>query len=99
MAHIEPNENSLSNIFMKKENKFSCFWANIISNGLYQAIINNIVAKKTTEIVLLFHKKTTKLVFLWPNMGQKHESVITIVCKVMENDLLFTNTTTNSNLV
>ena len=30
-----------------------------------------ILAKKTTELVLLFCKKTTKLVFLWPNMGQK----------------------------
>ena len=50
---------------MKKENKFSClFDKDIISNGLIQA-------KKTTELVLLFHKKTTELVFPWPNMGQK----------------------------
>ena len=42
---------------------------NIISNGLIQAIRNNIVAIKTTELVLLFHKKTTKLVFLCPNVG------------------------------
>ena len=32
--------------------------------ALYQAIRNNIVAKKTTELVLLFHKNITKLVFL-----------------------------------
>ena len=50
---------------MKKEN-----YIIIISNGLYQAIRNKIVAKKTTELVLIFHKKTTKIVFLWPNMGQ-----------------------------
>ena len=57
---------------MKKENLFIClFGHDIISNGLYQAIKNNIVAKKTTELALLFHKKTTKPVFHWPNMSQK----------------------------
>ena len=40
-----------------KENLFSRNLANIISNGLYQVIINNIVAKKTTELVLLFLEK------------------------------------------
>ena len=35
------------------------------------AIINNIGKKKTTELVLLFHKNITKLVFLWPNPGPK----------------------------
>ena len=40
------------------------------------AIRNNIVAKKTTELVLLFHKKTTKLFFLVPNMGQKNIKVL-----------------------
>ena len=29
-----------------------------------------ILAKKTTELVLFFHKKTIKLVLLWPNMDQ-----------------------------
>ena len=29
------------------------------------------MAKKTTELVLFFHKNITKLVFLWPNMSQK----------------------------
>ena len=29
------------------------------------------MAKKTTEFVLLFHKKTTEIVFLWSNIGQK----------------------------
>ena len=39
---------------MKKENEFSClFGHNITCNGLYQAIRINIVAKKTTELVLL----------------------------------------------
>ena len=36
-----------------------------------QTITKNIVAKKTTELLLFFHKKRTKLVFLWLNMGQK----------------------------
>ena len=36
----------------------------------YKAIRNNIVTKKTTELVLRFHKKTTKLVFLWPNISK-----------------------------
>ena len=36
----------------------------------YQAIRNNIVAKKTTELVLLLHKKINKLVFLRPNICQ-----------------------------
>ena len=30
-----------------------------------------ILAKKTTEHILLFHKNITKLVFLWTNMSQK----------------------------
>ena len=34
------------------------------------------LAKKTTELVLIFHKNITKLVFLWPNMSKKkHQSV------------------------
>ena len=41
-----------------------------------QAIRNNIVAKKTTELVLLFHKNLTKLVFLPPNMSQKNFKVL-----------------------
>ena len=49
---------------------------NIISIGQIYAIRNNIVAKKTTELVLLLHKKTTKLVFLWLNMGQKSFKVL-----------------------
>ena len=62
---------------MKKENEFSClFGHNIISNDLYQAIKNNIVIKKSTEIVLFFHKNVTKLVFLWPNMDQKSIKVL-----------------------
>ena len=38
--------------------------------------LEKILAKKTTELVLLFHKKTTKLVFLWPNMSQKSIKVL-----------------------
>ena len=43
----------------------------ITNSVVFLAIRNNIVAKKTTELVLLFHKKATKLVFLRPNMSQK----------------------------
>ena len=61
---------------MKKRTSSVAFSANIISIGLYQTIRNNIVAKKTIELVILFHKNITKLVFLWPNMNQKkHQSV------------------------
>ena len=35
-----------------------------------------VLAKKTTELILLFHKNITKLVFLWPNMGQKSFKVL-----------------------
>ena len=35
-----------------------------------------ILAKKTTELVLLFHKNITKLVFLRPNMSQKSFKVL-----------------------
>ena len=67
---------------MKKENEFCClFGHNIISNGLYQVIRNNIETKKTTELVLLFHIKTTKLVFLWPNMSQKKHESVDINCR------------------
>ena len=51
------------------------FGLNIISNVLYLAMRNNI-GQKTTELVLIFHKYITKLVFLWLNMAQKkHQSV------------------------
>ena len=44
-----------------------------VSSFVFQYIrtLEIILAKKTTELVLHFHKKTTKLVFLWPNVGQK----------------------------
>ena len=35
-----------------------------------------ILAIKTTELVLFFHRKTTKLVFLWPNISQKSFKVL-----------------------
>ena len=76
---------------MKKKNEFSrLFGHNIISNGLYQAIRNNIVAKKTTELVLLFHKNITKLVFLWPNMSQKSIKVLTSLLQASPRDSTIT---------
>ena len=62
---------SLFVFYEKGEQVQLFFWSIFFSNGLYQAIRNNIVAKKTTKLVFLFHKNTNKLVFLWPNMGQK----------------------------
>ena len=64
-------------VFLSKRGMSSVvFLTKIISNSLNQVIRNNIIVKKTTEHILLFHKKTTKLDFLWPNMGQKkHKSI------------------------
>ena len=57
---------------MKKENELKN-----ISNGLKLAIRNNIVTKKTTKL-LIFHENITKLVFLWPNMGQESFKVLLV---------------------
>ena len=43
---------------------------------------NNIVAKQSPKLVLLLHKKTTKQVFLWPNIGQKSIKVLKFVEKL-----------------
>ena len=53
------------------------FWPKYYFNGLILAVRNNIVAKKTTELVLLFHEKTTKLVFftLAEYDPKRHQSV------------------------
>ena len=64
--------NLLSSILARRRMSSVDFLANIISNGLYQANKNNIVAKTTTELVILFHKNITKLVSLWSNMSQKN---------------------------
>ena len=62
---------------MKIVDMFSClFGHNIIFNGLYQAFRNNIVVKKTTELVHIFHKNIIKLIFLWHNMSQKSIKVL-----------------------
>ena len=52
-----------------------------------------IVVKKTTELVLLFHKKTTNLIFLWPNMGQLTFKVLkskkkeySVLCFIVKNN-------------
>ena len=43
---------------------FGPYWTKgKVANGLILAIRNNIVTKKTTELVLLFYKNITKLVF------------------------------------
>ena len=56
---------------MKRENEFSCLFGQYYFLWPDITIKNNIVAKKATELVLLFHKNKNKLVFLWPNMSQK----------------------------
>ena len=43
---------------------------------VYIRLLEIILAERTTEHVLLFHKKITKLVFLWPNMDQKSLRVL-----------------------
>ena len=66
-------------VFLWKRRKSSVvFLATILFLMAYIRPLEIILAKKTTELVLLFHKKTTKLVFLWPNMGQLCFKVLTI---------------------
>ena len=65
LAHNRPKENWFSCHFMKKEEQ--------------NRPLEIIVAKKTTEFVLLFHKKTTNLIFLWPNISQKSIKVLTYI--------------------
>ena len=51
------------------------FGNNIIYHCIYQAIGNNIVAKKTIELILLFHNKITMTVFLAQYEPKKLQSV------------------------
>ena len=44
-------------------------------------IRSNNVAQKTSEVIVLFHKKTTKLDFLWPNIGQLCFKVLSLYIK------------------
>ena len=48
-----------------------------------------ILPKKSTELVLLFREKTTKLVFLWPNMSQRGIKVLK--CIFFSCNYFFTN--------
>ena len=61
----------------KRRRSLVVFLATIL---FLMAIRNNIMAKKTTELVLLFHEKTTNLVFLWPNMGKLFLKVLITRC-------------------
>ena len=61
---------SLVVFIWKRTTSLVVFFGNdIISNGLYQVIRNNIVAKKTAELVLLSYEKLFKLLSRWSNMG------------------------------
>ena len=52
-------------LYKRRTSSVVFFFANFISNGLtYSRLLEIVLGKKTTELVLLFHKKTTKLVFL-----------------------------------
>ena len=57
----------------RKSNLVVFLWKRRMSSVISNALI---LAKNTTELVLLFHKKTTKLVFFWPNIGQKSIKVL-----------------------
>ena len=48
-----------------------------------------IMAKKTSELVLVFAKNITKLVFLRPNMGQKSFKVLVNPVKIAESILIY----------
>ena len=50
-----------------------------------------ILAKKTTEFVLVFHKKTTKLGFLWPNIGQNNIKVFSTAHVTLNQKQIYTN--------
>ena len=39
-------------------------------------LLEIVLAKKTTEFVLLFHKHITKLILLWHKMGQRSFKVL-----------------------
>ena len=75
MAHIGPRKTSLV-IFL---------WKRVTSSEI---IINNIVSKKTTELVFLFHKDITKLVFLWPNYLDSQISNIKLLNEIEESNVL-----------
>ena len=54
------------------------------------------MAKKTSELVLLFHKKTIKLVFLLPIIGQKSMRVLIYVFDLILSCSLHTSATSSS---
>ena len=67
--------------------------ASLVIFFMKKAIRNNIVAKKTTELVLFFHKDITKLVFICPNMSQKSIKVFIKLLKYINTQVKFTNHT------
>ena len=59
-------------VFLWKRRMSSvAFLATILFLLAYIRPLEIILAKKATELVLLFHKNIIMLVFLWPNMDQK----------------------------
>ena len=67
---------SLVIFLWKRRTSSVVFLATILFLIAYIKPLEIILAKKTTELVLIFHKKKTKSIFLWPNMGQKSIKVV-----------------------
>ena len=72
---LDQRKTSLVFFLWKRRTSSVVFWSILFLMAWYKTL-EVILFKKNTEIVLLFHKKTTKQVFLWPNMGQKTIKVL-----------------------
>ena len=68
---------SLVVFLWKKRTSLVVFLATILFLMTYIRLLEIILTKKNTELVLFFHKNTTKLVFIWSNITQKSIKVLT----------------------
>ena len=71
LANIGPKKNKHSCLFYEKGEVQSSFWQQYYFYWAHIRPLEIILAKKTTELVLFFHKNTIKKVLFWSNMGQK----------------------------
>ena len=69
-------KSSLVVFLWKRRTSSVVFLATILFLMSWYRLLETIFAKKTTKLVLLFHKNITKLVFLWPNVSQKYFNVL-----------------------
>ena len=67
---LDQKKISLVVFLWKRRTNSVVYLATILFIMAWYRPIEIILAKKTTELVLLFHKKTTKLIFFWSNMSQ-----------------------------